>query len=268
METIDTLACEFGYEIIMVVPYANYLHENGQPVTVITSRGMRVFYHFLPEDRVIERYQHRTWVEPDRIGVPLKTIHFPRLDTARWIMPDYTVFRDTPIHATFDREIVMVSNKYQWEWSHPPVNFLSVETLDRIFTILKDRYTIIYNRPDFRYIPDDLAATWPQETFGDFDLIRERHPEVIDINRLKETEDVDFNTLQLIMGARCAKKISVQGGGSILASLTGGTNLILAKEGAELDNNSFSWYREFSNATVISTTSDEALITLIRRHYV
>lgn len=79
METIDTLACEFGYEIIMVVPYANYLYRNGQDVTVITSRGMRVFYHFLPAECVVERYNRRTWVEPHSIGVPLKTIHFPRL---------------------------------------------------------------------------------------------------------------------------------------------------------------------------------------------
>lgn len=268
METIDTLACEFGYEIIMVVPYVNYLNENGQPVTVITSRGMRVFYLFLPADRVIERYDRRTWVEPHRIGVPLKTIHFPRLDKSRWIMPDYTMFRDTPINATFDREIVMVSNKYQWEWSHPPVNFLSVETLDRIFTLLEGLYAIIYNRPDSRYITEDMSATWPQDHIGDFDLIRERHPKVIDMNELKKSEDVDFNTLQLALGARCTRKISVQGGSSILSSLTGGTNLILAKEGAELVHNSFSWYREFSNATVISTTSDEELINLIRRHYV
>jgi UDP-galactopyranose mutase len=32
MGIIDTLACEFGYEIIMVVPYANHLAANERGV--------------------------------------------------------------------------------------------------------------------------------------------------------------------------------------------------------------------------------------------
>ena len=61
METIiDTYAPEFGYELILIVPLVYKHHLNGDRTTVITTRGMRCFYYFLPEDCVIEKYTKRT----------------------------------------------------------------------------------------------------------------------------------------------------------------------------------------------------------------
>ena len=71
INVIDTKGCEFGYEIIMVLPYVYYLHKQNVPLKVLTSRGMKSFYFFLKEDEYEEKYQKRTWVEPHLLNVPL-----------------------------------------------------------------------------------------------------------------------------------------------------------------------------------------------------
>ena len=89
------------------------------------------------------------------------------------------------------------------------------------------------------------------------------------MDELFATEKIPFNLLQLIVGAKSNAKISVQGGNSILASLNGGTNLIYAVKGGELECNSFeNWYHEFSGATVKSTSSYQELKNLVNKYYV
>ena len=49
---------EFGVELILSVPYAYWLHEQGKLEKVITSKGMKPFYYFC--DNVEEKYNYRT----------------------------------------------------------------------------------------------------------------------------------------------------------------------------------------------------------------
>ena len=57
MKTIKT-NCEFASELICVIPYAYWLHQNNQLEKVITSKGMKPFYYFC--DSVEEKYEHRS----------------------------------------------------------------------------------------------------------------------------------------------------------------------------------------------------------------
>ena len=57
MVTIRT-NCEFASELICVIPYAYWLHQNNKLEKVITSKGMKPFYYFC--DDVEERYEYRT----------------------------------------------------------------------------------------------------------------------------------------------------------------------------------------------------------------
>lgn len=260
-------ACEFGYEIIMVVPYVYYLYTQNIPCKVLTCKGMRPFYYFLPEESYVEKYDKRTWHVPK--GVPLKGIHFPKLNKDKWVTPPFKdYYSKFQLNTKFEKETILISNKYSTEWGGPPINFIDVKTLDILFSILKEKYTIIYNRPSFKYIPKDHQDTINEESdIKDFHLINNKHPEVIDINTLPEYEDVTLNELQLILGSKSPNKISVQGGSSILSSLTGGTNLVYAVKGSEVSNNSFeNWYSEFSGATVKSTSSYQELVNLINKY--
>ena len=58
MKTIK-VNCEFASELVCVIPYVNWLHQNGQLEKVITSKGMRPFYYFC--DNVEEKFESRTF---------------------------------------------------------------------------------------------------------------------------------------------------------------------------------------------------------------
>ena len=58
MKTI-ILNPEFASELVCVIPYTYWLHQNNQLEKVITSKGMSPFYYFC--DDVEERFDHRTF---------------------------------------------------------------------------------------------------------------------------------------------------------------------------------------------------------------
>lgn len=262
-----TCACEFGSEVIIVIPYVNYLFEQGVDVTVRGCKGMSCFYHFLPEGKYREEYVRRGWTTPK---VPLRGIHWKKLDKSQWKMPDYKSYYKK-YELPFEREdkpIVMIHNKYNEEWGRPPVNFLSLDTLDTLFTILKDKYTIVYNRPRPKNIVNDHNIHWSRKSddLGDYKLIEDIHTHVIDLQRVCDfPEDPgDYNKYQMIVGAHTDKHISVQGGNSILASLFGGVNVVYAVRGHELENNSFrGWYHEFSGCETLDYKKYDDMISCV-----
>lgn len=265
MKSVDTLACEFGYELIMVLPYVHYLHKQGIEVQVHTCSGMEPFYYFLDPKHVHIKYTKRRGAIPS--NTPLRNIHFYNLDTSEWDFPslkDY--YRDFELKTSFEKEPLIISNKYTTEWGQYPINYLSVELLDILFEGLSQFYTIIYNRPLAKNIVEDHSVNFD---LGDYDLIKSKYPSVVEMNTLYEAEGLDYNLLQIVLGAKTSKFISVQGGNSILNSLFGGTNLVYAKKGSELKHNSFKgWYSAFSGCEVIDTPDYVELIQLVQQNYI
>ena len=49
---------EFASEVVCIIPYAYWLHQNGMLDKVITSKDMRPFYYFC--DDVEEQFEQRT----------------------------------------------------------------------------------------------------------------------------------------------------------------------------------------------------------------
>ena len=58
MKTIK-VNCEFASELVCVIPYVYWLHQNNQLEKVITSEGMTPFYYFC--DDVDEKFKYRTF---------------------------------------------------------------------------------------------------------------------------------------------------------------------------------------------------------------
>lgn len=265
MKSVDTLACEFGYELIMVVPYVHYLHKNNIEVQVHTCVGMKPFYYFLNPDNVHIKYNKRRGAIPN--GTPLRVIHFNTLDTSKWDFPPLKAhYKDFKLKTVFEKEPLVISNKYTTEWGHSPINYLPVEVLDVLLEGLTQIYTVIYNRPLLSSITQDHSVNLD---LGDYELIRRKYPTVIEMNNLQQVEGIDYNLLQIIVGSKTDKYISVQGGNSILNSLFGGTNLVYAKKGSELTHNSFKgWYSNFSGCKVVDTSDYAELIQLIQQNYI
>jgi hypothetical protein len=158
----------------------------------------------------------------------------------------------------YNKPICVISNKYNFEWNQDPVNFLRVDIVISIIEKLKDKYQIIYNRPE-KIIKDDVEVL----TFNDKDEIR-KIKDVILIEDLLENFKYNINELQMMIFANTEKFISVQGGNSILSSYFGGENHIYAVRGGELQCNSFNnWYHEFSGCKIYVYNNYEKLIESI-----
>ncbi|KKK97775.1 hypothetical protein LCGC14_2649360, partial [marine sediment metagenome] len=125
----------------------------------------------------------------------------------------------------YDKPILVVANKYNKEWFSDPVNYLDAGTLCKIFDKCSG-YEVFYNRA----IPDNLLDDQGIMDLGEYEVIKERHPEVRFLHELSG----DYNLNQMRVYANCDRFISVQGGNSILASYFGGMNIIYAVKGREL----------------------------------
>lgn len=263
MVIVDTNGCEFGYELIMCLPYAYYKHKEGEQVVVLTSQKMEEWYCFLPSDQVYAKYKSREFNYPD--GTELKDIHFDNFNPKYWAgAPNYTeYYKDFDMdllgfsgnkRKLLDKPLMFISNKYTKEWLNPPINYLSLELLDALFNRFKEKYTIIYNRPRPTEVPQDRDQE--HFPFGDWDLIANKHPEVVDLNNHVKGS---YNRTQVILASKASKFISVQGGTSIISSCFGGENLIYAKKGVEITKNSYSWYNRFAGTQVSSFDNYEQL---------
>ena len=180
MKTIKT-NCEFASELICVIPYAYWLHQNNQLEKVITSKGMKPFYYFC--DNVEEIFEYRTfdmnqnglnevpnnWVHHNAEAVFGKTYDKMTekeqteangvLDYSQWTPPPYKNhfgFWDEFIDL---KPYVVVNNNYNIEFGNDITEsrrYFDLQTLSSIFYYFHERdYNVIYKRPDnTEFAPD------------------------------------------------------------------------------------------------------------------
>jgi hypothetical protein len=205
----------------------------------------------------------RNYIPP--IDFLISDIHTPCLDTTCWNPPPYKE-RYRNDRFVWNKPICVISNKYSTEWGKSPVNYLSLEVLEEIFYLLKDKYQIIYNRPGGKDIPADHQNIVP---LGDYELIGDKFSDIVTTQQLfNDNKDLTFNTLQLMLFANCNRFISVQGGGCILASYFGGMNIIYAKAGRELAAGTYkNWYNKLSGCEVYHTDNYKDLIFTIKNKF-
>ena len=247
-KTIDSHGVEFGYELQLMLPYCYDLHMRGYNVTVLTSPGMEPFYFFLPPNNIVIKHMKRRWTKSGSADTPNTQPHVHSLNTKEWQMPDFKArYGCFDLKTNFNKPLLLISNKYQEEWGHSPCNYIDLDTLLYIFTVLSEKFCIIYNRPCSGNITEDNSTMY---NLNDAQLV-DQFSDVYDINQIHEDEDMTFNQLQLVLLSKCRHKISVQGGNAVLCSLTGGTNAIYAVKGHELKCNSYqNWYSMFSDCQI------------------
>lgn len=230
---------EFGAEINSFVPFIYWLHMAGlmRKRRVLTFDGMRPFYFFLDADQIEMRTRDRLFVAPlDRPEwLPTRNDH-ASVPTAFEIFPDYrTHFRNTLFDS--DKPLLVVHNKYTLEWHRRPMNFLALPLLDRIFSGLADRFTIIYTRGGIRGKRTDFSDD-EQHSYelADYALVR-RHPHVLLFEDIvaKSADRYSYNELKLMLYASSYFHITTQGGNAHLAALFSGSLIgILHRYGQEI----------------------------------
>lgn len=259
---IDSLGIEFGYELIQVLPYAYYLHKNGELTKTISAKHTKDLYFFSPEHE--EKYGVRKWSNQSIINktFPIRNIHVPNLPVDKWITPPIKEHYKNN-EFVYEKPTFVICNKYNIEWGKPPINYIDVPTLDEIIKTLKDKYQIIYCRPETNMIINDESDILELK---DKELIREKHNDVILIDDLYENSNHEFLTLQLKIFANTDKFISLQGGTSVLTSYFGGDNIIYAIRGVELQVGSYRWYNKFSGSNITICNNYESLINKVKKN--
>ena len=171
----------------------------------------------------------------------------------------------------FEKPILILCNKYNSEWGFPPITFLDKPCLERIFTMLSDKYQIIYCRPENKEVVDDCSTVYSLE---EHDWIREKFEDVLLIQDLhKKYHHYSFNELQLKVFANADRFISIQGGYSILASYFKGINLIYGAQtkhrtADEIKYNAYKrWYHKFSGSKILYSPTYEDIFEKIDRYF-
>ena len=261
---------EFAFELLAVVPYAYWLHQQGRLKFTISSPDTRCLYYFSPHH--IERATERRYVPIteypigergctrfDRYGFPAL------LDTTRWSPPPYGAqYADDRFR--WPKPLVVVCNKASDERYLRrgfAVNYLDVDLLLDVVGRLTTKYTVVYNRPRASDIVGDDSDV---REMGDFEAVKQAFPDVITIQELHARHpDLTFNELQLRLFASCSRFVSVLGGASYLASYFGGTNVIYAQQGWEIDCGAYEgWFDQFSGARIIAARTRAELLRAVQ----
>tara|TARA_R110000824_G_scaffold133923_2_gene296775 strand:+ start:4391 stop:5308 length:918 start_codon:yes stop_codon:yes gene_type:complete len=270
---------EFGVELALAVPYAYWLHEQGQLDTVITSKGMKPFYYFC--DDVREEFTHRTidnaqaglndlpnnWIHGDTKAETVMTKPGV-LDYSQWKLPPY---KDYYNDKSFTSPTVFVTNVF----NHPDnsdvrhYHHFTIQNLYEIFNALSEKgYDVIYKRernenkeitydqnerPSIQTQNDILAEVEGYGSMTDFDLVNHFDNVYLFEDKVKELS-LSYNESQLKILANCDKYISVCGGNGILSSCFGGTTVIYVTQGRELRPNYFGkegYFHQLSKSKIL-----------------
>jgi len=262
---------EFGPEIVLYICYYYYLFKNGLffDNKITTYKGMKDFYYFINPENIIEKEECRSYVHSSkRPFLVNSTEHVRNFDTRYWTpVPYKTHFSNH--RFTFTKPLLVVQNKYNVEWSTIPINYFSVSVLDRLFSTLVDKYTIIYIRPthkiNLKSYSFSIDHNEMKEDLKDYELIESKYKEnVLCFDDILRTKNMSYNRLKLELFASCDNYISVQGGNAHMISFFYKKLLILHKRGSELAAGAYNgWYALTSpceEKTLKVCETDEALL--------
>lgn len=208
---------EFTWDMVRGLPYSYYCYNNNIPHKVIHKPNLSHLYIFDSENVESKEFNEfndmstysnfrpeftlREWTPP-----PLKEIYGGKFDTPK--------------------PTLVIQNKYTVEWGQGIFNYFPLDVLDELFTTYKDDYTIVYIRPDGNskgYYKDFN----PIHEFLDYELIQDKHPEVISFrDLLNKFPDTEYNTLQFMVEASSERHITTSGGNACIAAYFGGDVLI------------------------------------------
>ncbi|WP_242922474.1 hypothetical protein [Pontibacter liquoris] len=256
---------EFQQELTFVLPFAYWHHLNGTLKKTISCADTKDFY-FFSEDHE-ERYTYRVWKSEDNPYAVPNMAHSYTFSFKKWARVPLKEHFTNDIFL-FEKPILVIANKYNVEWDGAPINFFDYPTLYKIISTYKDRYQIIYNRPEPDHIVLDNSEILDMKEHA---AIRQDHPEVLlmsDLFKAYKEKVNSFNHLQLLVYANCSHFVSVHGGTAALASYFGGTNIVFSKRGIEHYFKEFSSiFPALSGANVLHAKTEADVFRYLEAHY-
>ncbi|MFD3001495.1 hypothetical protein ACFS7Z_14085 [Pontibacter toksunensis] len=255
---------EFDQELRYVIPFAYWHYLNGTLKKTISCRNTKELYFF--SDNHEERFEERDWeFSYSNYEFPNMT-HSNSFSFSKWKRVPYKQHFKNDVFV-YEKPLLVISNKFNIEWDSAPLNFLGIEDLEKIISLYRSKYQIVYNRPLPTQIITDNSETLD---LNEYSWLRENHPEVLLVNDLYEQHRSivnNFNHLQLMVYSNCNHFISMHGGTAALASCFGGVNFILSKGNPkEVHLNEFSTiFPALSGARIIHASSTDSLFEQLEK---
>tara|TARA_B100001564_G_scaffold208349_1_gene175398 strand:+ start:1021 stop:1938 length:918 start_codon:yes stop_codon:yes gene_type:complete len=304
MITIKT-NCEFASELVCVIPYAYWLHQNNQLEGVITSKGMKPFYYFC--DNVEEEFDYRTfdmnqnglsdvpnnWIHHNAEAVFNKTYSELSkeeeikangvLNYSQWTPPPYKNhfgFWDEFIDL---KPYVVISNNYNIEAGNDiseTRRYFNLNTLSNMFFHLQEAgYNVVYKRPDnTEFAPDqnEIATLQGGHEFqeitqegkiSDYDLCGYYD----NVYNLNDFDIDDYNEFQMKCFANADGFVTPNGGGGILCACFDKPVVFYVPSGKETRpgylTNDDSYINKLSNADIHVTYNYSELLDKVKEVY-
>lgn len=266
---VNSQNTEFAYELIAALPYAYYLHSKGMLDKTISAIDTECLYYFSPNHEI--NSEQRSWYNtPKARNIPNMDIHKPFLRKEQFLPPPLKEYYVND-RFKFNKETVIICNRYNIEWGKKPINYFNISMLRKIFEVLKD-FQVIYINIEGR---SELYDNAPPMQLNEWEMLKE-YDNVINIHDLhKENKDLSFNTLQLMLFANCDKYITMNGGHAVLVAYFGGENIIFSKYGKvqsrELNpgiNSFYRWYHEFGGQRIRHVENEAKLINAIKTQWI
>merc|ERR1712029_121309 len=258
---------EFGMELRVFPPWANYVREKCGRVATSGLTGTKYLYYFSNQHKIDSSVSRNGQTLPKGNPFNSQTAHMKDIPTARWSPPPYAEFFKRPEMENIlkGKPLVVILNKYTKEWDHLPSNYFSVPTLKSMLDYLTPNYTVLYKRNTPSALRDHQGL---ERDLKEKDMIRNNYPDVLLFEDFTEAlvDPEDYNLLFFGFMSLSKKFLSVQGGTAVAGSYFGGTNIILIKEGTELRSGDYSYFHKFSNATVIHTETDGTFLEEMKKN--
>jgi hypothetical protein len=255
---------EFAPELQFALPFAYWHFKNGTLKGTESAKFTKELYFFSPEHA--ETFETRTNEGNYNYEMP-RILYSQNYNMKKWAAVPLKDMYKNDVYK-YEKPILILANRYNMEWDGPPISFYSIELLDYIFSNLKDKYTIIYNRPKPQNITMDNSDVYDLDEFS---WIETTYPDVIlmeDLYQKNIGKANNFNHLQMMVYANSDRFISIHGGTATLASYFGGINLILSRKGPEHHFNCYhKLYPKFSGAEILHAKTDEAVKSYVKNYY-
>ena len=270
---------EFASEVVLSIPYAYWLHEQGLLEKVSVCKGMKPFYWFC--DNVDESYTHRTL--DNSIGlkdVPNKWLHLSEAGGGRNGVIDYSEWKVPPYREHFKNDLfdhlkpyVVVNNIFNTPWLEN--GCLDIQNLYDIFLHLSEKgYNIIYKRPtnkefaldenEFQTLNLNSELSANVEGIGeitDYELCN-YFENVTNINDLHNELDLDYSTLNLKLFAETEGFVTINGAGSQFCACFGKPLVLYVTRSKELRPGYLEYddcyFKMLSNAPIHAILDDHA----------
>jgi glycosyltransferase involved in cell wall biosynthesis len=265
---INSNCPEFGYELLSALPYTYSLYLKNELQETISAFDTSCLYFFSPKHT--ETNCQRSWDNMNELwntNFPNINIHRSELDWDLFSPPPLKeYYKDKSID--FDKEKIIIFNRYNKEWGGPPINYLDLNTLDKLFNLLSDEYQIIYINltKNDKYFDGAKPLSLNDET------ILKKYPKVLTIyDVINDNPGLTYNETQLRLFSNCSKFISSNGGQLILSAYFGGENIIFSKKCRELDpkvNSFYRWYHKLGGGTFQHIDNYNDLIQLVTEKWV